>query len=349
MGPISFGDATRGQNKVVPAGRVAEFLVRVFESAGTPDFIARVVADHLVCADLCGCDSHGVIQTTHYLDKVKAGVIIPAAMPTIVSRRGAAATVDAHNGWGLYVGNYATDLAVEMAMSTGIGAVSIRNCDDIGRLGDYVEKAADRAFVGFVLVGPGRPATRGAPLSRLRLAVPNGEAIKTLGTNSIAVGIPTGDEASLVAEFMIPVYQDRDQAFPRGVLLDSHDLAVTNLADYMDAYSLSLLTCLLGCLTGSCELDTVDMDGPFFVVIDPGAFWPRERFQAGIRSFLDRMETTPLAPRYSAVLVPRDFEAPSRPHRHVEGIELSPVVQRALHAAAEDFGVLFDSFRDIFE
>ena len=357
MEPV-LGEITGGENEVVPAGRVAEFLVRVFESVGTPDFIARVAAEHLVCANLCGCDSHGVIEITDCLNKVKAGVVVPAAMPRIVSRRGAAAVVDAQNGWGLYAGKYATDLAIEMAMSTGIGGVSVRNCNDIGRLGEYVEKDGERGLIGFVLRGPGRPAAWRTAVPGLHMAGPYGGSIKTLGTNSIAVGVPNGDDVPLVAEFRTPVYQDRGQPSPPEVLLDEQELSATSPAEYVGAcalpifvkrkgYGFSLLTCLLGCLTGSYEFHTGDMEGPFFVVIDPGAFWSREGFQAGIRSFLGGMKATPLGARNGGARVLRDIEAPSRAHREVEGIELTPVVQATLRAAAEDCGVPFDLFPDI--
>ena len=58
----------------------------IYRAKGTPDAEAEVVAAHLVKANLCGHDSHGVIQIPTYADRIDVGHIVPGA-PFVVSGR----------------------------------------------------------------------------------------------------------------------------------------------------------------------------------------------------------------------------------------------------------------------
>ena len=82
--------------------------------APTPDE-ARLVADHLVEANLVGHDSHGVIRIKKYVDWVKAGQVLPNRHARLVNDRGAAVLVDGDFGYGQVIGKEAMAIAAERA------------------------------------------------------------------------------------------------------------------------------------------------------------------------------------------------------------------------------------------
>src|SRR3954463_9465454 len=69
----------------IAAARLEEMGRPVFGGAGTPADEAALVMRHIVGANLVGHDSHGVIQIPTYIDRIKAGHIVPGAPWVIVS------------------------------------------------------------------------------------------------------------------------------------------------------------------------------------------------------------------------------------------------------------------------
>lgn len=359
---VTFTDRVdSGVVTLVPAARAREFLVRLFVAAGTPDDIAEVAAEHLVLANLSGFDSHGIVHITHYLHEMSTGALVPAARPEIVEERAASAVVDGHHGWGLYAGMRALDIAAAKARETGVGAVSVRRCGHIGRLGHYAEAAAADGLISFITWGAGRPVTWGPPRAGYHLAVPFGGGAPALSTNPFAFGVPTGDDAPFVVDFATTVIanakawilRERGEPLPAEAALDRDGQPTTDPAVYMDGgmlrifgahkgYGISLLTTLLGGLTGTGVDNPHGMEGPFFLVIDPGAFGDADTYVPTVRSFLDGIRATPPAPGCAEVLVPGDFEVRSRTERAVLGIEITPSVRVALERAAQSLQVAFD-------
>lgn len=340
------------------ADRLQGFLTDVFTAAGTPPDLAPIPAEHLVRANASGYDSHGVVHIDHYLGEIDEGIIDPSGRPEVVSRRTSSAVVDANHGWGHVAGLFAIDEAVEMARATGIAAVSIKNCTHIGRLGHYVEEAAAKGFISMVTWGAGVPTTWGPPREKFHLAVPFGGATPTLSTNPFAFGVPTGDDAPFVVDFATTVianakawiYRDLGEPLPPGCALGPDGQPTTDPDTYMNGgtllifgqhkgYGVSLITTLLGGLTGTFLGADPNMEGPFFMVLDPAAFVDPAQYQEAVRSYLDGMKATPPAPGFTEVLVPGDYEALSRQRSAQSGIELSPAVLASLTAAGRRFDV----------
>ena len=61
----------------IPAERLLEIGQALFEAVGTPRAEAELVMRHIVGANLVGHDLHGVIQIPTYIDRIKAGHIVP--------------------------------------------------------------------------------------------------------------------------------------------------------------------------------------------------------------------------------------------------------------------------------
>ena len=61
------------------------------------------MARHCVNANLAGHDSHGVIAIPTYIDRIKAGHIVPGAKWTIVQESPTTTVIDGHWGFGFVV------------------------------------------------------------------------------------------------------------------------------------------------------------------------------------------------------------------------------------------------------
>src|SRR5712691_3750681 len=88
----------------IHAERLDEIGRALFEAAGAPAEEAALVMRHIVGANLVGHDSHGVIQIPTYIDRIKAGHIVPGAPWLIVKESPTTTVVDGHWAFG-YVAN----------------------------------------------------------------------------------------------------------------------------------------------------------------------------------------------------------------------------------------------------
>ena len=66
----------------------------IYRAKGTPDDEAETVARHLIKANLTGHDSHGIIQTPTYVERIDVGHIVPGAPFEIFHRSGPAEECD---------------------------------------------------------------------------------------------------------------------------------------------------------------------------------------------------------------------------------------------------------------
>jgi uncharacterized oxidoreductase len=69
---------------IIQADRLSRIGAALLQAAGASDEEAGAVAVGCVNANLAGHDSHGVIAIPTYIDRVKAGHIVPGAEWTIV-------------------------------------------------------------------------------------------------------------------------------------------------------------------------------------------------------------------------------------------------------------------------
>ncbi len=208
---------------------VLEALVQtIFERAGAGPENAVVVAQHLVSSNLAGHPSHGVIRVPEYLSDIDGGVLDPAAVPEVLIRSPLVALVDGHSGFGQVAGLAATRASIELAASAGMSAVGVVRCHHLGRMGDYVERAADANCVMFVTAA-GHPG----------LAVAYGGRGRLLGANPIAAGFPAGDEpfildiaTTTVAAGKVRVAAARGEQVPPGALVDAKGQPTTDPAAF---------------------------------------------------------------------------------------------------------------------
>ncbi len=323
---------------------------QVFMAAGTPRHIADDVSEILVNANLAGHDSHGVLRIPAYLRSISAGSLHPDAEAETLKETDNTLLLNGMHGFGHYIARQSMEWTIEKAKETDVCCTNLIRAGHIGRLGEYAEAAARAGCIGLITTGSG-----GRNSGR---TVPFGGVGGALGTNPIAVGVPTGDDApliidfatSVIAEGKIQVARSKGADLPPGCILDKHGNPSVKPADFYDdgfllpfgghkGYALSLLICLLGGLSGSFDVERGSMGGVFMQVINIDALTPLKAYQRGVRAFLDGIKSTPPAPGFNEVLVPGDFECRSRVQRLAQGIELPDTIYQQIREAAETLNV----------
>ena len=299
---MPFRSADHVDRTTIPPRAYARHLPQPADGFRRSTHVADTVSEILVNSNLSGHDSHGVLRIPTYLDGIASGAIVPAAEPEVVRQHTNTLTIDGHHGMGIYTARKAIDLAIENAAQSGVCCISFRRVGHFGRLGEYAEIAAPRRLYRY------HHHRRGT----VDAVAPYGAASGPLGTNPIAVGVPTGDAApfildiatSIVAEGKLQVARAENADLPEGYILDRHGKPSTDPQDFYDGgyllpfgahkgSGLLLLTCLLSGLSGASEVEQGTLSGAFMQVIRVSAFTPLAPYQRGIRAFLDNIKAIP--------------------------------------------------------
>lgn len=156
---------------------------------GCPPNDAKLAAEVLLEADLRGVDSHGVARLSGYVRLWEAGRINPKPNMRIVHETPSTATVDGDSGLGLVIAPRAMDIAIEKATNVGTGWVSVKNSNHFGIAGYHAMEALSSDMIGIAM-------TNASPL-----VAPTFSTDRMLGTNPIAVAIPTKNQPAFVADF----------------------------------------------------------------------------------------------------------------------------------------------------
>lgn len=328
----------------VAAEPLEQFSARLIEASGAPADIAALVARHLVDANLCGHDSHGVLRIPTYVDAIHRGQLVPDARPALVSERGVTAVLDGNRGYGYTAMDVAVRAAADRAKTSGVGAVAIRKCGHIGRVGGWVEQLAREGLVSQVVVGALGPGVGHAP--------PFGGAKRTLSTNPWALGVPSRQHSPIVVDFAttsvaegkLKFARAKKAAVPEGWIVDANGKPTTNVEDFYaggmllpfgghKGSGLSIFASMLGGLSG--EGDDGKIGGTMIVALDPAAFGDVDRYMARVDAAIDAVKAVPPAAGFSQVLVPGEPESTSRAQRRANGIPLPAETWRQLGELAD--------------
>lgn len=328
---------------------------RIFQAAGAPADIAEVVAVSLVDANLAGHDSHGVLRIPMYVERVRDGAVRPAARPRVLSTRGATALLSGEWGFGQPAGRAATDEAMRLAREHGVALAGLVQCNHLGRMGEYMERAAAGGCAAMVWVGG---------LGR-RAAVPHGGSRPALGTNPTAMGFPVRGEPPFVLDFAttavaagkLMAARAAHKPVPPGWIVDKAGQPSTDPEAYFDegallafgahkGYGLAVVVELLGhVLTGSERFrenaaQPVHRDsGALFCAIDAGVFRPAGEAEDAAKALVDRLRAVPPAPGIERVLTAGEPEVTARRARTQTGIDLANDTWQAIKKTAAEAGI----------
>src|SRR2546428_11166682 len=138
---------------IVTAEALSRASRRALEKVGASPGNASEVADHLVLANLSGVDTHGVIHIPQYIDEIRQGWIDPIAEPTVLQGDSNYALVSGNWTFGQVAARSATEIAIAKASEAGMAIVGLVQANHIGRVGHYVEMAAERRMAILIFTG----------------------------------------------------------------------------------------------------------------------------------------------------------------------------------------------------
>ena len=150
---------------------------------------ASLAASVLISADVKGIDSHGVSRLSGYVRLWEAGRINAKPDITIIHETPSTATVDGDAGLGLVVAPFAMQTAITKARECGTGWVSVCNSNHFGIAGYHAAMALPHDMIGIAMTNASA------------IVAPTFSIEKMLGTNPIAVAVPTGKQPSFIADF----------------------------------------------------------------------------------------------------------------------------------------------------
>jgi hydroxycarboxylate dehydrogenase B len=339
------------------ATELSETIVRILDAAGSLPDESAWVAETLVRANLMGHDSHGILRLPLYVERLLSGELVPGAPFEVEREAPALALVNGHQGWGQVVARQAMALGIEKARQVGLATVAVRNCQHVGRVGEWPTMAAVAGMIGLVFVN-----SRGGAGS----VAPWGGVEGRLGTNPIAFAAPSGRDHPLLVDLcMSALPEGKVQlathlglVLPEGCLLDAGGAPTRDPALWATdppgallplggllghkGYALDLMVELLaGALTrsGVSGQGGPSGNGLLCQVFDIAAFVPLDEFTAAVEDLRSWVRSSRLRPGADEVLLPGDAEYRTMQHRSVAGIPVAPLTWAEVAAAAARVGV----------
>lgn len=325
---------------LVAPERSRALIADVFAAAGLPPADAARCAELMTEADLTGADGHGIFRLPQYIRRLRAGGFNP--QPRIEVKRTAASTalVDGDNGMGHLVMSRAVTEALALARDTGIGWVGVRRSNHAGPAGLYAEMPATARMIGLY----------GAVANANHMATWGGADL-LLGTNPLAIGVPTGAGAlvldmatSIVAYGTVKKYALRGLSMPEGWFVDaatgapitdpkkSADALLQPMGEYKGSGLAVMIGLLAGVLNGAAfGRDVVDFNaddasatntGHFMAVLDIARFMPVDGFVAAVDRHLHDLRASQRLPGVEAIHLPGDRREACRRERARDGIPL---------------------------
>ncbi len=333
------------------------FAQEALIAAGATAASAALVAQNLTQAELHGMGSHGVSRLLRiYVERVAAGGINPAPQVRIVSQDRGCAVIDGDGGPGAVVGQYAMDLAIELAREHGSGWVAARNSNHYGAGFLFARQALPHGMIGF------------STTSAVALVPPYGGRAPALGTNPLCMAVPGGQRGDIILDMATTVVARgkvllaalEGKSIPEGWCIDKQGRPTTDpkagLEGYMlpvggyKGYGLALLVEIVSALLSGAamstevgplygELETPQGVGHFFGALDVNAFLPIDAFRARVDALVALVKGIPTAEGFEEILIPGEPEMRKAARYRAEGIPIAEDVVAGLNELAAHLGI----------
>lgn len=322
-----------------------KLVVQKLTDAGLLHEHAEKVAEILVHADLRNVNSHGVLRTEHYVNRLNAGGINPAAEISFNKTGPVTGVVDGDDGFGHVIADEAMNHAIQMAKENGVGMVTAINSSHCGALSYFVQNAAEENLIGIAMTHTDK------------IVVPFGGKDAFLGTNPIAYGVPAKTQkpfildmaTSNVALGKILQYKEEGKEIPKGWGVDENGEPVTDPSKVVSlspfggpkGYGLSMIVDIFsGLLAGAAfgphvakmygDLDKKRKLGHYFCAINPAFFTDADSFLENMDQMMEEIRQAPPAPGFKSVLVPGEIEQMNEERNLEKGITIASTVHQFL-------------------
>ena len=343
----------------VRAAELTALISEMVRLGGSHEDECRIVAEHLVGANLAGHDSHGVGIFQAYVNNLQRGLLVPNVSAKRYLDEGVFLQYDGQKGYGQSVAAEVTEHAITRARAIGICVATLKNSHHIGRVGTYAEMIADAGFVSIHFTNVTDHHTMVAPFRG---------AESRFGTNPITMAMPTSNPeepiildmaTSVVAMGKIRVANDSGKTVPKEWLIDSNGQptsdpgvmfseplgALQPFAEHK-GYALCLMAELMsGALSGGGTIQPGNerLDGIIntmtMIVMDPHRLGDANSIAREVDAMVEYTKSARPADPDKAVLVPGDPERIARKERGANGIFIPEGTWVLLLEAGEKLGL----------
>ena len=332
-----------------------ELMERILKKLGCDDDVARDLATVFIEADLRGMGTQGLDHMHELIQQMGDGLVDPGARPRIVKEGPAYALVDGGSGAGPVASLFATDLVTKKAREMGCALVGAVNCGDNFMIGYYVDLIAREGLIGIAATD----SSLGA------FVHPFGGNERMLGTNPIAIGIPSDGDVPICLDISTSIQSISHmrqagyygESVPEGTGVDARGEPTRDggaiysggaLAPFggHKGYGLGLCVALLtGPLFGASVMVMAGPDGrwgekgQFFLAMDPATFGDLDDFRRKVGEYGRAIKGSRKAPGVDEIRLPGEQSAARRAQGLSEGIRVYDKVWTRAVAAAEKLGV----------
>ena len=315
---------------------------RALESIGYEPEEAAAACAHLVDAACCGYYFAGLPRILEINDDPRskqARVPIRVVRETPVSLM-----VDGGNHIAYYAMYKTALMAIDKAKKNGIALAGLYNCALSGRSAYYLELIARENLAGFLFC------------SGFPVVAPEGGARPMLGTNPIAIALPTGKGPFVfdmgtggIMRGELALRGRLDEQLPEGVAIDAQGLPTRDPhealkgsilafggADRHKGYGLGLTIQALGLMAGAAlPRGNVQDYGHLFIVFQPGLLVPEEQFHRDVTELIRLIKATPRRPGVDEIRIPSERAYRQREQARKHGLDLDRKVFDALTKMAD--------------
>jgi LDH2 family malate/lactate/ureidoglycolate dehydrogenase len=293
---------------------------------------ARIIADHVMDAALCGYEYSGLPKILNVAEHRR--LKLPRQPMRAVHETAVSVRFDGGNSNGMVTMYRATQTVIAKAGEHGFAVVGVNNSWMSGRSAHYVEMVARAGMIGIHSVS-----------STPHVSAP-GSAGPANGTNPIAFGFPTQGDPLVIdlgtSAFMgtdLQFRQRRDTLLPEGVAMDAQGRPTRDPSQVhtilpfggYKGFALALAMQALGVLAGS-SMSYDKTYGYLIMAIKPDLMLPLADFQRDMSEMLARVKATPRQPGVDEIRLPGERSARERIRLRREGIEIDRKIYETLLA-----------------
>lgn len=292
----------------VAVDSLTELVDRSLKAIGVPDADVEPIRDVLMYAELRG-NNQGLVKIP-----VRAVLPDPDAKPIEITRTLPAVAHIAINGnSGMVAATKAAIEAADLAHIHGVGVVGTSDrATSTGAIGYYADLIAREGMVGIVMAGS------------VKVMAIAGGVDPDLGTNPIAIGVPTGDDpvvfdmtTAAMAWFGLIQAQQRGEHIADGIAYDATGAATNDPGEAMKGATMTFgghkgsgLAFMIEILTGPLLANNIAGDeraqssGDLFIAINPAALGGADAFRERVDALIARVKAGRKAEGFDEILLP---------------------------------------------
>ena len=297
---------------------------------------ARIIADHVIDAALCGYEYSGLAKILNIPEHRRFR--LPRRPMRILHETPVSALYDGGNNVGMVAMYHAANAAIAKAAAHGVAIVGVTDSWMSGRSAYFVEMIAKADLVAI------HTASSGSSVA------PYGGARPVLGTNPIAFALPGADGPLILdmgtSAFMATEMQLRarlGQPLPEGVAIDRDGQPTRDANEAREGallpfgghkgFGLGLIVQGFGILGGAALIPGND-DGYVLIAFRPDLLVPLAELKRDLGALIARVKAVPCQPGFTEIRIPGEQSARNRRRLSAEGLDIDRLVYDRLGALA---------------